>query len=98
MNNGQALISAAMLEAIWVSRKKDMIDLITPFVLYAVAKQTSPGEQIDTKAVQKAVQENNGYPDLPESIIKAALSRNPYTNCVQVFPYFGYSLCWGKNS
>ena len=78
MNNGQALISAAMLEAIWVSRKKDMIDLITPFVLYAVAKQTSPGEQIDTKAVQKAVQENNGYPDLPESIIKAVLSRNPW--------------------
>jgi len=77
MNNGQALISAAILEAIWVSRKKDMIDLITPFVLYAVAKQTSPGEQIDTKAVQKYVQENNGYPDLPESIIKAALSRNP---------------------
>lgn len=77
MNNGQALISAAMLEAIWGSRKKDMIDLITPFILYAVAKQTSPGERIDTKAVQKYVQENNGYPDLPESIIKAALSRNP---------------------
>lgn len=73
------MISAAMLEAIWVSRKKDMIDLITPFVLYAVAKQTSPGEPIDTKAVQKAVQENNGYPDLPESIIKAALSRNPWS-------------------
>lgn len=77
MNNGQALVSAAMLEAIWGSRKKDMIDLITPFILYAVAKQTSPGEQIDTKAVQKYVQENNAYPDLPESIIKAALSRNP---------------------
>lgn len=71
------MISAAMLEAIWSSRKKDMIDLITPFILYAVAKQTSPGEQIDTKAVQKYVQENNGYPDLPESIIKAALARNP---------------------
>lgn len=77
MNEGQAMISAAMLEAIWSSRHKDMIDLITPFILYAVAKQTSPGEQIDTKAVQKYVQENNGYPDLPESIIKAALSRNP---------------------
>lgn len=77
MNEGQAMISAAMLEAIWSSRKKDMIDLITPFILYAVAKQTSPDKQIDTKAVQKYVQENNGYPDLPESIIKAALSRNP---------------------
>lgn len=77
MNNGQALISAAMLETLWASRKKDMIDLITPFILYAVAKQTSPGERIDTKAVQKYVQENNAYPDLPESIIKAALARNP---------------------
>lgn len=77
MNNGQALISAAMLETIWSSRKKDMIDLITPFILYAVAQQTSPGEQIDTKAVQRYVQDNNGYPDLPESIIKSALSRNP---------------------
>lgn len=77
MNEKQAMVSAAMLEAIWSSRKKDMIDLITPFILYAVAKQTSPGEQINTKAVQKYVQENNGYPDLPESIIKAALSRNP---------------------
>lgn len=77
MNNEQVLISAAMLETIWGSRQKDMIDLITPFILYAVAKQTSPGEQIDTKEIQKYVQENNGYPDLPESIIKASLSRNP---------------------
>lgn len=77
MNDGQALVSAAMLEAIWSSRKKDMIDLITPFILYAVAKKTSPGEQINTKAVQKYVQVNYAYPDLPESIIKAALSRNP---------------------
>lgn len=78
MNNRQALVSAAMLEAIWGSRKKDMIDLITPFILYAVAKQTSHGAQINTKAVQKFVQEKNAYPDLPEAIVKAALSRNPH--------------------
>lgn len=36
MENRQSLVSAAMLEAIWSSRKKDLIDLITPFVLYAV--------------------------------------------------------------
>lgn len=36
MENKQALMSAALLEAIWGSRKKDMIDLITPFILYAV--------------------------------------------------------------
>lgn len=79
MNQSQAVVSAAILEAIWASRKKDMIDLITPFILYAVAKKTSPGGQIDTKVVQEYVQINNAYPNLPESIIKAALSRNPYT-------------------
>ena len=77
MENKQALISAALLEAIWSSRKKDMIDLITPFILYAVAKETSPNHVINTKSVQQYVQEHFAYPDLPESIIKTALSRNP---------------------
>lgn len=77
MENRQALISAALLETIWSTRKKDMIDLITPFILYAVAKETSPGAAINTKSVQKYVQTHYAYPDLPESIIKAALSRNP---------------------
>ena len=77
MQNRQALISAALLEAIWSSRQKDMIDLITPFILYAVAQETSPGNAINTKSVQKYVQDHYAYPDLPESIVKAALSRNP---------------------
>lgn len=47
MNNNQTMISAAMLEAVWQSRKKDMIDLITPFVMYATATLTSPGEKVD---------------------------------------------------
>ena len=77
MENKKALTSAALLEAIWSSRKKDMIDLITPFILYAVAKETSPGGAINTKSVQKYVQVHYAYPDLPESIIKTALARNP---------------------
>ena len=52
MNNNQTMISAAMLEAVWQSRKKDMIDLITPFVMYATATLTSPGEKVDIQKVQ----------------------------------------------
>lgn len=77
MDNKQALISAALLEAIWSTRKKDMIDLITPFILHGVASNTSPGNKVDTKVVQRYVQDNYAYPDLPESIIKAALARKP---------------------
>lgn len=80
MENKQALMSAALLEAIWGSRKKDMIDLITPFILYAVAKNTSPGNAVDTKSVQYYVQQHFAYPDLPESIVKSALARNPLSS------------------
>lgn len=49
MNENQVMISAAMLEAMWQSRKKDMLDLITPFIVFAVAQNNSVGEEIDTK-------------------------------------------------
>ncbi len=82
MNKNQTMISAAMLEAVWQSRSKDMIDLITPFVMYATAKLTSPGEIINTQEVQKYVQTNYAYPDMPEIIVKKVLARNPYS-CIQ---------------
>lgn len=78
------MISAAMLEAVWQSRKKDMIDLITPFVMYATATLTSPGEKIDTQKVQKYVQENYAYTDMPEVIVKKVLARNPYSSIKRI--------------
>ena len=79
MTNNQAMVSAAMLEAVWATRKKDMIDLITPFVMYATATLTLVGQKIDTKKVQRYVQTNYAYTDMPESIIKKVLARNPYS-------------------
>lgn len=78
MNENQVMISAAMLEAMWQSRKKDMLDLITPFIVFAVAQNNSVGEEIDTKKVLQFVQEHYGYADMPESIVRKALNRNPY--------------------
>ena len=44
MNTNQVLVSAALLETLWANRKKDMLDLIAPFVMYATAKLMSiPG-------------------------------------------------------
>ena len=80
MNNNQTMISAAMLEAVWQSRKKDMIDLITPFVMYATATLTSPGEKVDTQKVQNYVQHNFAYTDMPEVIIKKVFARKPYSS------------------
>lgn len=74
------MISAAMLEAVWQSRKKDMIDLITPFVMYATATLTSPGEKVDIQKVQNYVQHNFAYTDMPEVIIKKVFARKPYSS------------------
>ena len=79
MDGNQAIISAAMLEATWESRKKDMLDLVAPFVMYATATLTSPNEKIDIPKVLKYVRENFAYKDMPESIVKRVLSRNPYS-------------------
>lgn len=76
MNNNQAMISAVMLESMWASRKKDMVDLISPFILYATGTLTAPGEQIDTKKVLDYVQKNFAYPDMPEEIIKRGLEKS----------------------
>lgn len=78
MTNSQAMMSAAMLETFWTSRQKDMIALITPFVMYATASLTTPGEKINTKEVQKFVQKNYAYTDMPEPIIHKVLARRPY--------------------
>lgn len=79
MDGNQAIISAAMLEATWESRKKDMLDLVAPFVMYATATLTSPNEKIDIPKVLKYVRENFAYKDMPESIVKRVLSRNLYS-------------------
>lgn len=79
MNGNQAIISVAMLEATWESRKKDILDLIAPFVMYATATLTSPGEKVNVQKVLKYVRDKFAYKNMPESIVKKVLSRNPYS-------------------
>lgn len=41
------IISLAMLYALWQSSRKDLLDLIRPFVLYAVGNTTEINSEID---------------------------------------------------
>ena len=77
MNENQIMISAAMLETMWRYRHKDLIDLVTPFVMCAIAHNTSVDEEIDVVKVQRYVQENYAYVDFPEVIVRRILNRNP---------------------
>ena len=76
MQNQTALTGTVLLEAFWSSRRKDMIDLITPFIHYAVAQITSPNENIDIQSVTSIIRHEFGYADIPEAVIVKILSRD----------------------
>lgn len=76
MNNKTALTGTVLLEAYWATRKKDMLDLIAPFVQYGVAKTTTIGERIDVAKVTGIIRNEFGYIDIPEAAIIKVLNRD----------------------
>ena len=65
-----------MLEAYWETRKKDMLDLIVPFVQYGVATTTAVGETINTLTVTDLMRNEFGYTDIPESVVIKVINRD----------------------
>ena len=47
-----AIISLAMLYALWQTKRSDLLDLIRPFVLYAVGVTTKVGDIIDVEGMR----------------------------------------------
>ena len=66
-----------MLETMWKSRAQDLLDLISPFVLYATAKVSSPNEIIDKNNVLSIIKQEFGYTDMPMIVIEKVYKRNP---------------------
>ena len=77
MNNIILTTSAVMMETMWEEKRKDLLDLITPFVLYSIAQKTSIGEEIKIDYIVQSMGNFYGYKDIPESVIKKILNRNP---------------------
>ncbi len=48
MSNSKTLTSIAMLETLWEIKHSDMLDLIMPFVKYAIVYTTAINESVDT--------------------------------------------------
>lgn len=71
------LTGVVMLETMWKTRHQDLIDLISPFVFYSVAKITSPQEKIDQRRTLNYVKETFGYKEMALAIIERVLRRNP---------------------
>lgn len=76
MNSTKALSSIVVLEALWETSKKDMIDLVSPMINYVIAKMYSINDQIDISLISESLQEKLAYDYLPESIATKSLMRD----------------------
>ena len=73
--NRNAIISLAMLYALWQTNRQDLLDLIRPFVLYAVGNTTKVGAEIDILSICKYMEEEFGYRSIQIAVINRILAR-----------------------
>lgn len=73
--NRNTIISLAMLYALWQSKHQDLLDLIQPFILYAVGDMTNIGEEIDIEKVATRMEEEFGYQSFQPAVVKKVLLR-----------------------
>lgn len=73
--NRNTIISLAMLYALWQSKRQDVLELISPFILYAVGVTTKKGDAIDVEKVCACMVEEFGYRSFQPVIVNKILVR-----------------------
>lgn len=73
--NRNTIISLAMLYAVWQTKHKDVLDLLRPFILYAVGTTTKINNRIDTEAICNCMEEEFGYSSFQPAIVTRILQR-----------------------
>ncbi len=73
--NRNAITSLAMLYALWQSSQQDLLDLISPFVLYAVGKMTQIEGEIDVGEVALYMEKEFGYKSFQPMVVTRVLTR-----------------------
>ena len=77
--NRNTIISLSMLYALWQTERKDLLDLIRPFVMYAVGSVTAVGAEINETEVCKGMEREFGYKTFQPAVIHRILSRETST-------------------
>ena len=70
-----AIISLAMLYALWQTKRGDLLDLIRPFILYAVGMTTKVGDAIDTNIICRYMESEFGYRSFQPAVAERVISR-----------------------
>ncbi len=71
----EILISASVLSAYWEYGKKDMLDLLMPFLKYTIAKNTKENEVVDVRVITEQFKSEFGFFDIPVDVVKTLLNR-----------------------
>lgn len=73
--NNSLLTSTAMLGAFWEEERKDIFDLLTPFVKYSIAQTTSIKQVLDISKVVGHFKSYFGYESIPTNTVTLILNR-----------------------
>lgn len=73
--NRNTITSLSMLYALWQSERKDLLDVIRPFVLYTIGETTSGGNRIDIEAVCVFMEKEFGYKYVQPAVVERILRR-----------------------
>lgn len=75
MENTNALIGTAMLTAIWDQTHKDNLELLKPFIIYLIGKNTNVQDEINITQIIKKMDEEFGFPNIPKAVIIKIFNR-----------------------
>ncbi len=75
MNNSNSIVSAALLEAIWEENKKDVLDLLIPFVKYIISENYKKGDVLNDELISNNMKKSFGFSQMPSSVITSILKR-----------------------
>ena len=73
--NNNAIVSLAMLYALWESKQQDLLGVIRPFVLYAVGEKTIVGSRIEISDICEYMITEFGYKTFQAPVIQRILQR-----------------------
>lgn len=85
--NRNTIISLAMLYALWQSKRQDLLDLIRPFVLYAVGNTTEVGSEVSIEQVCEYMESEFGYKSIQSAVIDRILARETSSRIQKDYRY-----------
>jgi len=81
--NSNSIISLAMIYALWQTNKNDLLDLIRPFVIYAIGNTTHKNGEIVAEKIARYMEEEFGYKSFQVEVVKRILSRETANNQIE---------------